>query len=139
MVPSLFPFYRGVTLTPNHLLLLKTKPSLPPGVFSKEDQYARRRWKQVQYLSDIFWKRWCKEYLTQLQERQRWSTTGRNLHVGDVVMIVDETWPRSSWPLGRVVETFPDRKGLVRQVKVKTKTSELLRPVTKLCLLQETE
>lgn len=124
-------------LTPNHLLLLKVKPSLPPGVFSKDDQYARRRWRQVQYLADIFWKRWCKEYLAQLQERQRWSTSGRNLQVGDVVMIVDETSPRISWPLGRVVETYPDRKGFVRQVKVRTKTSELCRPVTKLCLLLE--
>ncbi len=62
-------------LTPNHLLLLKSKPLLPPGVFVKEDIYVRRRWKQVQYMSDLFWKRWVKEYLPQLQERQRWQST----------------------------------------------------------------
>ncbi len=28
-------------LTPNHLLLLKTQPDLPPGLFKQEDQYAR--------------------------------------------------------------------------------------------------
>lgn len=126
-------------LTPNHLLLLKVKPELPPGVFHKDDQYANRRWRQIQYLADIFWKRWCKEYLPQLQERQRWSTPGRNFCVGDVVLIVDDTSPRNSWPLGRIVETFPDKNGLVRQVKVKTKTNELCRPITKLCLLQESE
>ena len=126
-------------LTPNHLLLLKVKPVLPPGVFQKDDQYANRRWRQVQYLADVFWKRWCKEYLPQLQERQRWSRPGRNFCVGDVVLIVDETSPRNSWPLGRIVETFPDSKGLVRQVKVKTKSNELCRPITKLCLLQEAE
>ena len=54
--------------TPNHLLLLKKQPALPPGVFQKEDLYARRKLKQVQYLSDIFWKRWTKEYLPLLQE-----------------------------------------------------------------------
>ncbi len=31
-------------LTPNHLLLLKTQPDLPPGLFKKEDQFARKRW-----------------------------------------------------------------------------------------------
>ncbi len=31
-------------LTPNHLLALKTQPSFPPGVFTKDDVYARRRW-----------------------------------------------------------------------------------------------
>lgn len=126
-------------LTPNHLLLLKVKPELPPGVFHKDDQYVNRRWRQIQYLADVFWKRWCKEYLTQLQERQRWSSPGRNFCVGDVVLIVDDTSPRNSWPLGRIVETFPDGNRLVRQVKVKTKTSELCRPITKLCLLQESE
>jgi len=30
-------------LTPNHLLLLKTKPNLPPGLFDKDDLYSWRR------------------------------------------------------------------------------------------------
>ena len=50
-------------LTPNHLLLLKSEVPLPPGLFRKEDLLSCRRWRQVQYLADIFWKRWSKEYL----------------------------------------------------------------------------
>lgn len=59
-------------LTPNHILLLKGKPILAPGLFQESDLYIRRRWRQVQYLSDLFWKRWTREYLPLLQERQRW-------------------------------------------------------------------
>lgn len=81
-------------LTPNHLLLLKRQPVLRPGVFLKEDLYARKRWKQVQYLPDIFWKRWTKEYLPLLQERQKWLVTRRNLKP-DVVLTVDDSAPRS--------------------------------------------
>lgn len=66
-------------LSPNHLLLLKTQAILPPGIFRQEDQYAHRRWKQVQYLADLFWTRWTAKYLPQLQERQKWSKTHRNL------------------------------------------------------------
>ena len=44
-------------LTPNHLLLLRSGSSLPPGIFDKDDLYSRRRWRQVQYLSDVFWRR----------------------------------------------------------------------------------
>ncbi len=40
-------------LTPNHLLLMKGKPALPPGLFEKTDLYMKR-WKQVQYLADLF-------------------------------------------------------------------------------------
>ncbi len=55
-------------LTPNHIWQLRSKPFLPPGLFQKSDLYIRRRWRQVQYLSDLFWKKWIKEYLPLLQE-----------------------------------------------------------------------
>ena len=65
-------------LTPQHLLLLKTNPNLPPGLFLKDDTYARKRWRQVQKMSDLFWRRWTKEYLPQLQKRQKWNHPSRN-------------------------------------------------------------
>ena len=121
-------------LTPNHLLLLKGNPGLPPGVSSPEDNYSRRRWRQVQYLANIFWKRWSTEYLPLLQERQKWLMPRCKIKVGDEVLVVDERLPRCSWLLGRVLEVMPDRNGFVRRVRVKTKSSELQRPVGKLCL-----
>lgn len=84
-------------LTPNHLLLLKSKPSLPSRVFQKEDMYVRRRWRQVQYMSNLFWKRWVREYLPQLQEGQKWQRTKKNFSPGDIVVIVDDSAPRNSW------------------------------------------
>ncbi|KAM7393992.1 hypothetical protein PAMP_020821 [Pampus punctatissimus] len=124
-------------LTPNHILLLKSKPILPPGLFQKSDLYARRRWKQVQYMADLFWNRWTKEYLLLLQDRQKWMHKKKNLNIGDIVLVVDPTAPRGSWPLGRVLETRPDARGLVRSVKVQTQTSVLERPITKLCRILE--
>ena len=122
-------------LTPNHLLLMKGKPILPPGLFDRTDLFARRRWKQVQYISNLFWKRWIHEYLPLLQERQKWTKEKRSFVHGDVVMVVDSTAPRGSWVLGRVLETFPDKKGLVRVVRLQTKTNVIERPITKICLL----
>ena len=58
-------------LTPNHLLQLKAQPVMPPGLFQKGDLYSRRRWKQAQYLADLFWKRWIREYLPLMQERSK--------------------------------------------------------------------
>ena len=124
-------------LTPSHLLLLRSGPTLPPGVFSKVDSYSRRRWRHVQYLADVFWRRWMREYLPSLQQRQKWSHADRNFAVGDVVLLLDETVPRGSWPLGRVLEVFPNQSdGLVRSVKLKTKSSILVRPIDKIVLLE---
>ena len=122
-------------LTPNHLLLLQAETQLPPGLFSEEDCFSRRRWKQVQYLSNIFWRRWSKEYLPQLQIRQKWLRKRRNLTVGDVVLVSADNSPRNTWPLGRVLKVHSDKKGIVRRVTVKTMSGILERPVDKLCLL----
>ena len=58
-------------LTPSHLLLLRSNQSIPPGVFSEQDQYCQRPWRQIQYLANIFWKRWLREYLITLQQRHK--------------------------------------------------------------------
>ena len=122
-------------LTPNHLPLLQslTETQVPPGLFSEEDCFSRHRWKQVQYLSNIFWRRWSKEYLPQLQIRQKWLRKRRNLTVST------DNSPCNTWPLGRVLNVRSDKKGIVRRVTVRTKSGILERPVDKLCLLLETE
>ena len=109
-------------LTPNHLLLLQSETQLPPGLFSEEDCFSCRRWKQVQYLSNIFWRRWSNEYLPQLQIRQKWLRKRRNLTDGDVVLVSADNSPRNTWPLGRVLKVHSDKKGIVRRVTIKPKS-----------------
>ena len=88
-------------------------------------------------MANLFWHRWIKEYLPLLQERQKWHTVKRNLKVGDVVLVADSNAPRNSWPMATVLETIPDRFGLVRQVKVKTATNILTHPIDTLCVILE--
>jgi hypothetical protein len=125
-------------LTPNHLLLLRPATT-PPGLFSEPDLYSRKKWRQVQYLCDLFWRRWTREYLPQLQQRMKWTQEKRNLQVGDIVLIMDNLLPRNEWLLGRILEAHMGPDQMVRSVKVKTKKSELVRPITKICLLEEVD
>lgn len=125
-------------LTPNHLLLFKSSQVSPPGLFAQDDTYTRKRWRYIQYLTNVFWQRWVKEYLPFLQERQKWLQPKRNVTKDDVVLIVDTT-SRGSWTLGRVDSVVPDRHGVVRIVNVKTQTGVLQRPVDKLCMILEAE
>jgi len=124
-------------LTVNHLL----HPGFyqceyPEDEFVKEDRYARRRWRQIQYYADVFWRRWTREYLPLLQARTKWQGVERDIRQGDIVLVVQET-PRSSWPLARVLEVCPGLDGRVRSATVKSGNTELVRPITKLCLLEE--
>ena len=124
-------------ITPNHLLQPRNQEYLPPGNFTKEDNYARLRWRQVQYMADLFWKRWVQEYLPTLQRRQKWLHPKRNYQIGDIVLIADPQAPRNSWPMGRIEDIHRGSQGYVRSVTIKTKTAKLVRPITKLCLLLE--
>ncbi|XP_074655765.1 uncharacterized protein LOC141909274 [Tubulanus polymorphus] len=103
-------------LTPNHLLLLERGSTFPPVVF---DENEKRRWRQIQYIADLFWKRWVSEYLPTLQERSKWVKNRRNVMVEDIVLVVDSC-VRNSWKLGRVIGRREDKNGYVRSVTVKT-------------------
>ena len=122
-------------LTPNHLLLLRGCGEGIVGQFTADDLLSVKRWKQVQYLAEQFWLRWRREYLPTLQQRQRWVHRSRNVEPGDVVLIADEEVPRGHWALGRVLETYPSRDGLVRKVRLRTGGTVLTRPVHKLIVL----
>lgn len=133
-------------LTPNHLLTGKFNVVLPPpGCFQRADIYLKKHWRRVQHLTNEFWSRWRKGYLSTLQERQKWNKPQRNLKVNDIVIVKDENLPRNCWQLARVVDSFVDPDGLVRKVKLlvadknsagnKGRHSTLERPIHKLVLL----
>ena len=123
-------------LTPSMLLLMKNDKGLPQGLFNPRDVYAKRWWRQVQYLADVFWRRWIHEYLPSLQTRQKWQQPNRNVQKGDVVLVVDEKVPRGQWPLGRIIDVIEGRDGLVRSCMVKFRNTSLIKPITKLCPLE---
>ena len=130
------------TITPNHLLTLKSKVVLPPpGVFQRDDLYCRRRWRVIQHLANEFWNRWRKGYLLNLHTREKWTRERRNFQVGDIVLLKEEHVVRNLWPMARVTEVFPSQDGLVRSVQllVAGKTSSVKRPITKLVLICEAD
>ena len=143
-----------IPITPNHLLHLRPFPTLPPGTFEKSYLYAKCAGRQAQYLAQVSWRRWTSQYFPALLELQKWNVKRRNISVGDIVLFADDNYSRGNWPLARVVETYAGPDGLVRVAKVKTtstvatyskkkrkrelstSTVFLVRPVTKLCLLE---
>ena len=59
----------------------------------------------------------------------------RNVKEGNMVLHIDPNH-RGLWQLGRVTETFPGQDGLVRSVRIRTPHTSVVRPVTKLSLLE---
>ncbi|XP_073703910.1 meprin A subunit beta-like [Garra rufa] len=106
-------------LTPNHILTMKsTIVQPPPGEFMKEDLCLQKRWRRVQYLANEFWIRWRKEYLLNLQPRQKWNVHRRNLKINDVVLLQDDMEPRNEWKLAKVTDVYPGTDNKVRKVRL---------------------
>ena len=127
-------------LTPNHLLLFNAGITYPPGLYKDSECYSKRRWKQVQYLTELFWKRWRSQYVVNLQKRQKWCNEKKDLKIDDLVLVTDVALPRNQWPLGRVVDVNKSDDGRVRSVKIRVhrnnfKTTIIERPIVKLVKL----
>ena len=121
-------------LFPIDLLLLNPDSNLPLADTVTADAYSKH-WKRIQFFADQFWKRWVKEFLPTLLPRSKWLELKRNVSINDVVLIVDENTPRSQRPLGQIVKTYPDSKGIIRTVSIRTRGTEQKRPISKVCVI----
>ncbi|CAH8543715.1 unnamed protein product [Schistosoma margrebowiei] len=123
-----------LALSPNSLLLLRECDGIVEEG-SIRDKYDKR-WKQVNHLANVFWKRWLREYLPSLQKRQKWLVEHRNFQKGDVVIVASDISTRGKWPLGVVEDCEIDDDGRVRTVVVRTNGGLVRRDIRRLCLLE---
>lgn len=126
-------------LTPATLLTQKGGPCLAPaGEFGDKDLF-KQQWRRVQSLSNTFWDRWHKQYLSTLQTRRKWPSDQPNLKRGSVVLLKDSQCKRNDWPLGIITEVYPSKDGRVRKVQVRVTRKDgpkfFLRPVHEMVLL----
>uniref|UniRef100_A0A2A4IU87 Integrase catalytic domain-containing protein n=1 Tax=Heliothis virescens TaxID=7102 RepID=A0A2A4IU87_HELVI len=125
-------------LTPNHFLIGRSCGATRLGNFCDDELVGRHTWKTTQRLADHFWRRWVREYLPTLLPRKiSGRTSATELRVGDIVLIVDSSLPRCTWPRGKVAAVYPGPDGRTRIVDVATRGGVLRRPATRLVVLVE--
>lgn len=99
-------------LTPNQFLLLRANPSNEEADVSEREINSTKLWRQSQPLVNFVWKRFTKEYIPSLTEREKWREKRKNLKEGDVVLVAEPNQPRGIWLLGRIVSTHPGQGGM---------------------------
>lgn len=119
-------------LTPLMFIQENTSVAVPE-LDAVDEQHLTRR---VRYLHEVRTQlkdRFRKEYLSSLLMHSSKAT--KPIEEGELVWIVSDE-KRVNWVLGRVIECFPGKDGVVRAARIKTQHGELLRPVQKLCKME---
>ncbi|KAH8349457.1 hypothetical protein KR059_000690, partial [Drosophila kikkawai] len=77
-----------------------------------------------------------REYLPILTRRTKWfQPNPKQIAVNDVLIVVDETNKRNSWPKGIVADVYCGMDGHVRSAVVRTTEGFVSRPAVKLAKL----
>ena len=80
-------------MTPSDLLIVRSSQPVALGKFCQGDM-LRRRWRYTQHLVEMFWRRYLREYIPQLQKRMKWTREKKSVKRGDLVLVIDENSPR---------------------------------------------
>ncbi|XP_065091295.1 uncharacterized protein LOC135712267 [Ochlerotatus camptorhynchus] len=122
-------------LTPGHFLIQRPLTAVPEPSLLELPEGRLSRWQQVQRYSQVIWKHWSTDYLSNLQSRNKWTRHRNNLDVGAMVLLKEDNIPPLKWKLGRVTEIHPGPDGNVRVVTVNTKHGYFRRAISKICIL----
>lgn len=122
-------------LTPAHFLIGRSMDSIPDQDTSKISFNRLSRFQQLQQLRQHFWKRWSLEYVSELQQRQKWKKNQADIKIGSLVLIKNKDIPPLNWHLGRVHEIHPGPDGITRVVTLKTSKGLIRKSVVNICPL----
>ncbi|XP_070159689.1 uncharacterized protein [Polyergus mexicanus] len=125
-------------LTPGHFIIGAAPTTIPEPSLSAVPLPRLSRWQLIQQQFQHFWSRWSAECLQRQLTISKWHHPSTQIKVGSLVLLTDERFPPSKWPLARVTQLHLGSDGLCRVVTLKTATTELKRSITKLAVLPTT-
>ncbi|XP_062714127.1 uncharacterized protein LOC134290914 [Aedes albopictus] len=124
-----------VALTPGHFLVGEPLHSVPEPDLSDIPVNCLNSFQHMQQKVQHFWRVWSRDYIGQLQSRQRWPLVQPDIKVGTMVLLKKEAAPPMKWFLGRIEAVFPGNDGHVQVVQVRTSTGCYRRAITEVCPL----
>lgn len=85
------------------------------------------RYEQIQVMVQQFWKRWSKEYISQLNQQQKRYKKERQLQVGVLALLGEDNVPPLQWILVRIHDVHSGQDGLIRVVTIRTSNRQLFK------------
>lgn len=116
-------------LTAGHFLIGAPMTSLDDGELKYKSKI--KMWHNLIAMRNEFWHRWSSEYITQLQQKNKWRSEKDNVKIGQLVIMKEDDLKPLQWKMGRIMEVYPDETGVIRVVGVKTSSIDVSKARTK--------
>ncbi|XP_045770779.1 uncharacterized protein LOC123871185 isoform X2 [Maniola jurtina] len=122
-------------LSPGHFLIGRPLTALPSPNFEDFSSNSLDRYSRLERVRQQFWRRWQRDYISELQQRIKWRTNRGRLNVGDLVLLQEDNIAPLNWRLGRVTALYPGTDGISRVADVRTARGVVRRALTSICPL----
>ena len=107
-----------VAITPNDLLLGRSRNTIP-GIQYLKDETLTKRQEFMMEVEDLWWKQWYVQVFPSLVPFKKWRKEERNIQIGDIVLVMyEKSVGKGDYRLARVLSVYPDVHDVVRTVKV---------------------
>lgn len=126
-------------LTPAHFLVGRPLTTVPDPDVTHLATNRLSLHQHIQQIQQHFWRRWSKEYISELQQRQRWHTSSNHLKKDALVLVKDDNLPPMKWRLGRIVKLHPGMDSMSRVATIRTSQGDIKRAYSKICPLPTSE
>ena len=84
-----------------------------------QDESLTKRQQTMKEIEDLWWKQWIVQVFPSLVPYKKWRVEQRNVQQGDIVMVLyTKKIGKGEYRLGRILEAYKDKHGVVRTVKV---------------------
>ena len=130
---------QGDVITAGHFLIGRPLKALPTQEPPTAKISTLRRWRLISRIKQDLWNSWLKLYLASQHQRNKWITPHQPIKVGDLVYIKDEVLKNRTWPLAKVLKTFPGDDDQVRAAKLLCHGKEYVRATQLLIKLYDEE
>ncbi|XP_073956544.1 uncharacterized protein [Choristoneura fumiferana] len=128
-----------LSLSPGHFIIGRPLTAPPSPNLEDCSENQLKRYERVEKIRQHFWRRWQREYISEMQQRTKWKTSSAKLNIGDMVLLAEDNVPPLSWSLGRVQRLITGTDGVARVADVTTTKGCVRRSLVRLCKLPTAE
>ena len=105
-------------ITPNDLLLQRTRNTVPGAQYSTDDNLTKSQ-ETMREIEQLWWDQWVVQALPHLVPFKKWKTEHRDVQKGDIVLVLyEKKVSKGEYKLARVLSVEKDVHGRVRTVVV---------------------